>query len=159
MKKRSKDKLSPGELKDLNSLLLEMREVNSGHKKRMSDEDIKILSPEKNDRLWDYLMRISMLVCMYPNHVQFMRFIILCDNRIDLDDLVKEAQLDCAYWAYRHSWRKYESTEDCGMVYSTANFGFLSWQNHYKNKLKLDVRAELVKEEMLEIHDKNNEFT
>lgn len=133
--KRLKGKLSKDQLADFDSLLLELKALNAANlsnSKVIPIDRIVPLAKEKNERLWEYIRHYSRLVCMYPNNKKTLRGIAAFDDTVDMNDLVDDAVMDVSIWVYRFAWRQYVHSEECGYVFTTANFGFMAWSTGKK---------------------------
>lgn len=133
--RKLRGKLSKDQLADFDALLLELQGLNAenlANSKVISMDRIVPLPKGKNERLWDYIRHYSRLVCMYPNNKKTLMGIASYDDSISLSELIDDAVMDVSIWVYRFAWRQYRHSEECGYVFTTANYGFMSWSTGKK---------------------------
>ena len=136
-------KLPPEMLSDLDALLIKLRRVNRKvlSQKTIRRTDIRPLPDDEYVRLWGYLRHCCSLVTTWPN---VRKAISSIAEKCSMDiDAVREDCIDSlTTFVYTYSWRKYRHSEDCGLVFSTAEFGYKTWvtqQNVYHNGVDLSV--------------------
>ena len=128
-------KLNPLMLADLDGLLLKMRTINKKalRNKTIKRTEIKALPEDDYLRLWGYLRHCCSLVITWPNVKRAIETIAFKSGRT-FDDLSEECIDSMTTHVYTYAWRKYKHSEDCGYVFSTAEYGYKAWvssQNLY----------------------------
>ncbi len=128
-------KLPPESIKDLDGLLLEMKSKNKKllKKAQIKPVEIKQLGQEENLRLWEYLRHCANLVSTWPNVRKAIGIFSEKSGRL-YDNLREEFIDSVSVFLYTYAWRKYEHSEDCGYIFSTAEYGYKAWvwsQNMY----------------------------
>lgn len=128
-------KFPPDILADIDSLLLKLQGKNKGllKKKVIKKTEIKPLCNEEYLRLWGYLRHCCDMMTTWPNVRRAIGVFAEKSGR-SFDSLQEECVDSMTVFVYTYAWRKYEHSEDCGYVFSTAIYGFKSWvaaQNQY----------------------------
>ena len=128
-------KLPPEALADLDGLLLKLRNKNKDllKKKIIKKTEIKPLCDEEYLRLWGYIRHCCDMVTTWPNIRKAIGVISDKSGR-SFESTHDECVDSMTVFVYTYAWRKYESSEDCGYVFSTAEYGYKSWiaaQNIY----------------------------
>lgn len=134
--KKLKGKLSRAQLDDLDSLLLEMKALNKDQLQKgraIALDKIVTLDKDKNERFWAYIRHYAKLVVMFPNNLKTIRSIVQHDDTTSMDCLIDDATMEVALWVYRFVWRQYEHSDECGYVFTTANYGFMAWSTAHRN--------------------------
>ena len=128
-------KLPPEMLADLDFLLIKLRRINRKvlKQKTIKRTEIRALPDGEYLRLWGYLRHCCSLVTTWPNVRRAISAI--ADKSSRTEDDVREECIDVlTTHVYTYSWRKYRHSEDCGLVFTTAEFGYKGWitsQNLY----------------------------
>ena len=128
-------KLPSEMLADLDSLLIKLRKINRKvlKQKTVKRSEIRPLPDDEYLRLWGYLRHCCSLVTTWTNVRMAISAIAEKSSRTE-DDVRDECIDAMTTHVYTYSWRKYRHSEDCGLVFSTAEFGYKSWvssQNLY----------------------------
>ena len=135
-------KLPPESLKELDSLLLELKEANSANKGKrvISRSEIVSLPEDKYLKLWGYLNHCCKLVSNWDNVNKAIR-VIASKTMRPFSEVQEECIMSMTIHVYTYAWRHYEHSEDSSAyVLSTAKFGFCSWikeQNSYFNGIAI----------------------
>lgn len=150
-----KGKLNESQLRDLDGLILHLKSLNrcnftaSGEcKDRLALSEIRPLPAEENERLWKYIRHCCKLAAMTEDSQNKIRKMIVCDERLDVHDLVEDAVNDMSIHVYRYVWRKYKTSNDAGYVMSTAFMGFKTWNDNMVEKMKFDATAKAMFDEL-----------
>ena len=127
-------KLSPECLQELDSLLLELKELNAVHggKRVIRRTEIVPLPDDKYLKLWGYLTHCCKLASNWDNVKQAINTIASRTNR-SFKEVQEECVLSMTIHAYTYAWRHYEHSEDCGYVFRTATFGYRAWIEEQNN--------------------------
>lgn len=134
--KKLKGKLSREQLDDLDSLILKLKALNTHQLSKwkvIPCDKIVPLPDDENKRLWAYLRHYSKLTVMFPGNIRVIRGIHQADDTTSMDCLIDDATMEVALWVYRFVWRQYEHSEECGYVFTTANYGFMAWSTAHRN--------------------------
>lgn len=136
-------KFPSAELVDLDSLLVKMRRKNRSLLKRkiIKTTEIRPLCDAEYVRLWGYIRHCCDMVTTWPNIRKAIGVISEKSGRA-LDDLKDECVDSMTVFVYTYVWRKYVHSDDCGLVFSTAVFGYKSWitsQNAYHSGIDLSI--------------------
>lgn len=115
-------------LADLDALLLKLRRKN---RKLLRNATIKRseISPLPDDefiRLWGYMRHCCSMVASWPNVSKSIAVIADKSGR-DVDGVREECIDSMTVHVYTYAWRKYKHSEECGLVFSTAEFGYKAW--------------------------------
>lgn len=134
-------KLSPEMLADMDAMLQRLRRMNRGLLKNATIKrgDIRPLPDADYVRLWGYLRHCCTLVASWPNVRKAIAAIADASGR-DFDSLRDECIDSMTVHVYTYAWRKYRHSDECGLVFSTAEFGFKAWitsQNMYHGGISL----------------------
>lgn len=139
MSRRSKSKLygklSPESLKELDALLLKLKELNShlSGQKRIRREEIVPLPEKEYLKLWEYLRHCCKLMTCWTNVMRAIK-VIASKRGMSFEEVQEECVDSLAIHCYIYAWRHYEHSDDCEYVLSTAKFGWKAWiteQNNY----------------------------
>lgn len=136
-------KLPPEILHDMDSLLLELKRRNRKvlRQKIIRRSDIVPLAPDKYVRLWGYIRHCCHLVSTWPNVRKAIETVAQNSGRLFVD--VREECVDTmTLHVYSYAWRKYVHSDDCGLVFSTAIYGYKTWitsQNAYDGGVRLSM--------------------
>lgn len=127
-------KLAPELLKDLDALILKLKEANKVNegKRIIRRNEIVPLPDAEYVRLWGYLRHCCLLAANWKNVRDAISTIASRTNRS-----FKEVQEECVdtmtIHVYTYVWRHYEHSEECEYVFSTATFGYKSWIEEQNN--------------------------
>lgn len=122
-------------LADLDGLLIKLKKINKKllKKKVIKKTEISPLCDEEYLRLWGYIRHCCDMVTTWPNVRKAIGVIAEKSGR-SFESLQEECVDSMTVFVYTYAWRKYEHSEDCGYVFSTAEYGYKSWiaaQNQY----------------------------
>lgn len=134
-------KLPPEMLADLDSLLIKLRRINRKvlKQKTVKRSEIRPLPDDEYLRLWGYLRHCCSLVTTWPNIRKAIAAIAEKSDRTE-DDVRNECVDSLTTHVYTYAWRKYRHSEDCGLVFTTAEFGYKAWitsQNLFHDGVEL----------------------
>lgn len=134
-------KLPPEMLSDLDALLVKMRRVNRKvvTKKTINRKDIIPLPDDESVRLWGYLRHCCSMVTTWPN-VRKAIATIAGKSSMTYDEVRDDCIDSLTTHVYTYAWRKYRHSEDCGIVFKTAEFGYKAWissQNMFHDGVEL----------------------
>lgn len=121
-------KLPPEMLSDLDSLLVKLRRINRKvlKQKTIKRTEIRALPDGEYLRLWGYLRHCCSLVTTWPNVRKAIAAI--ADKSSRTEDDVRDECIDAlTTHVYTYAWRKYRHSDDCGLVFATAEFGYKTW--------------------------------
>lgn len=148
-----KGELTNEQREDLKKLLIAFREANEGHNRTLKISEIKLLPPNENRRLWEYVEHICRLVamCSKQNHNRLGTLKKISNAmKINLPELVDEAVQEMVIWVYRYTWRTYNPNLDSrpdDKIFVDANYGFINWVKPYINEANMAVKTgEIMKE-------------
>lgn len=121
-------KLSPECLADLDALLLKLRKLNEQHsgKRVILRNEIVPLPDDEYLRLWGYLKHCCLLVTNWKNIKDAISCVATRSGR-DFEDVQEECIESMTIHVYTYVWRHYEHSEECGYVFTTAQFGYKAW--------------------------------
>lgn len=139
-------KLTKECLEGMDRLLLAMKAINKENLKRrvIRRSEIVMLPEGEYLQLWGWLRHCCVLVASWPNISEAISTIAK-KREMAFDEVKDEAVDSMTIHCITYAWRKYEHSEDCGYVLSTAMFGWQSWieeQNSYHDGI-----AEMIGEE------------
>lgn len=131
-------KLSPELLKDLDALILKLKEINKVNKvgkgrKIVRRSEIVPLPEDEYVRLWGYLRHCCLLAANWKNIRDAIKVVADSSGR-SFEDVQAECVETMTIHVYTYVWRHYEHSEECNYVFTTATFGYKSWieeQNCY----------------------------
>lgn len=153
-------KLSPECQADMESLILELKELNSVHdgKRCIAKAEIVPLPDDKYIRLWEYLRHCCLLVACWPNNRRALE--TMAGKRgMSFTDVQDEAVDSMTIHCYTYVWRHYIHTDEpTAYVLSTAKYGWKDWiteQNNYHCGID-DARQEQAFEDSRCGHKVNN---
>lgn len=153
MPKQSKyyGKLSPECLVDLDALLIKLRQLNQCHagKRIIPRNEIVPLPENEYLRLWGYLRHCCLLATNWKNIKDAISCIADKSGRT-FEEVQEECIDSMTIHVYTYAWRHYEHSEECGYVFTTAEFGYRAWIEE-QNKFHKGVDAALEQHE-----DRNN---
>ena len=115
-------------LSDLDSLLVKLRRINRKvlKQKTIKRTEIRALPDGEYLRLWGYLRHCCSLVTTWPNVRKAIAAI--ADKSSRTEDDVRDECIDAlTTHVYTYAWRKYRHSYDCGLVFTTAEFGYKTW--------------------------------
>lgn len=121
-------KLPPEMLSDLDSLIVKLRRINRKvlKQKTIKSTEIRTLPDDEYLRLWGYIRHCCSLVTTWPNVRKAIAAI--ADKSSRTEDDVRDECIDAiTTHVYTYAWRKYRHSEDCGLVFKTAEFGYKTW--------------------------------
>ena len=128
-------KLAPELLKDLDALILKLKEANRVHegKRIIRRSEIVPLPDEEYVRLWGYLRHCCLLAANWKNIRDAIKVVADSSGR-SFEDVQEECVDTMTIHVYTYVWRHYEHSDECSYVFTTATFGYKSWieeQNCY----------------------------
>lgn len=134
-------KLSPECLRDLDALLIKLRQLNKVHegKRVIPRNEIIPLPDSEYLRLWGYLEHCCLLATNWKNIRDAISCIADKSGR-DFEDVQEECINSMTIHTYTYAWRHYEHSEECGYVFKTAEFGYRAWveeQNKFHDGVAL----------------------
>lgn len=145
MPKQSKyyGKLSPECLVDLDALLIKLRQLNQCHagKRIIPRNEIVPLPEDEYLRLWGYLRHCCLLTTSWKNIKDAISCIADKSGRT-FEEVQEECIDSMTIHVYTYAWRHYEHSEECGYVFTTAEFGYRAWIEE-QNKFHKGVDAAL----------------
>lgn len=120
---------------EIDSLLLELKECNSVNrgKRKLRRDEIVPLPPGKSEKLWNHIMYCAGLASNWSNVRSAISAIATKTSRT-FKEVQDECRLSIAIHIYTYVWRHYEHSEDLGIMFKTAEYGYKSWiceQNAY----------------------------
>lgn len=121
-------KLPPEMLADLDYLLVKLRRINRKVLKQKTIKSTEIVALPEFEylRLWGYLRHCCSLVTTWPNVRRAISAI--ADKSFRTEEDVRDECIDTiTTHVYTYAWRKYRHSEDCGLVFKTAEFGYKTW--------------------------------
>lgn len=138
-------KLSKECLDDMDRLLLAMKAINAENlKHRVIRRNKIVMLPEKEyTTLWGYLRHCCVLMAGWPNISEAISTISK-KRCMPFEEVKDEAVDSMTIHCMTYAWRKYEHSDDCGYVLSTARFGWQSWieeQNLYHDGIDEMIAA------------------
>ena len=141
-------KLTPECLKDLDALLIRMRLINrkNARKKVIRMSDIVSLPDGDYIRLWGYIRHCCQLATSWPNVRKSISVVAEKSGR-EFHDVMAECIDSMTIHVYTYAWRHYRHSEECGYVFSTAEYGYKSWITSQNSYMMGEIAAAKIEEE------------
>lgn len=139
-------KLEPEVLQELDSLLIKLKSLNEIHKgKRVIKKTEIVPLPDKEYlRLWELVRHCCRMISFWGNVTKAIG--IISSKR---GQEVQEVREECIDYMTIHvltyAWRHYEHSEECGYVFSTAEYGWRAWieeQNNYHSGFEIELQKQ-----------------